>query len=158
VLCIDNQAAALGILASSMQIGHAPVVCATMKIKNFLDLHPKHKFIAMWVPSHTVDMKFGGTSMPRSLATRGNDRVDRLCTARLRDQSPILNTRSKAAMIATLKKKHIALWRKDLADIKHHGQKCLLQKKDISHMQHSGTKHNLLRSSGNNTVMRPRSA
>jgi hypothetical protein len=119
VLCIDNQAAALGILAGSIRIGHAPAVCAATKIKTFLDLHPRHKFIAMWVPSHTADMKYSGASMPRSLAIRGNDRVDGLCTARLNDRIPMPNTRSKAAMVAALKEKHLTSWHKDLANIKH---------------------------------------
>jgi hypothetical protein len=153
VLCIDNQAAAMGILTGSMKLGHAPAVCTATKVKDFLDMHPKHKFVAMWVPSHTKDMKFGGAAMPRSLATRGNDRVDDLCTKRLADRSPIPGTRSKAATIATLREKHLTSWRKDLTNIKQRGQKCLLRKKDISRVQHSGTKHDLLRSAGKNTVL-----
>jgi hypothetical protein len=144
VLCIDNQAAAMGILTGSMKLGHAPAVCTATKVRDYLDMHPRHKFIAMWVPSYTKDMKFGGASMPHSLATRGNDRVDDLCAKCLADRGPMPNTRSKAATIAALKEKHLASWRKDLADIKQRGQKCLLRKKDILRMRHS--------------VMRPRLA
>jgi hypothetical protein len=85
ILCIDNQAAAMGILTGSLRLGHAPAICAATRVRNFLDMHPRHKFITMWVPSHTKDMKFGGAVMPRSLATRGNDRVDDLCTKCLTD-------------------------------------------------------------------------
>jgi hypothetical protein len=143
----------MGILAGSMKLGHALAVYAATKVKEFLDMHPRHKFVTMWVPSHTKDMKFGGAAMPRSLATRGNDRVDDLCTKRLADRSPIPDTRSKAATIATLKEKHLTSWRKDLTNIKQRGQKCLLRKKDISCVQHSGTKHDLLSSAGKNTVL-----
>jgi hypothetical protein len=92
VLCIDNQAAALSILSGSMKLEHAPAVCAATKIKDFLDLHPMHKFIAMWVPSHTADITFGGASMPHFLSTRGNDRVDKLCMACLNNRNPIPST------------------------------------------------------------------
>jgi hypothetical protein len=100
VLCIDNQAAALEILTGSLKLGHASAVCAATKIRNFLDLHLMHKFVAMWVSSHTADMKFGGASMPHSLSTRGNDRVDKLCTSCLADRSAMPPAQSKAATIA----------------------------------------------------------
>jgi DNA-binding LytR/AlgR family response regulator len=153
VLCIDNQAAAMGILAGLIKLGHAPAVCAATKIREFLDMHPKHKFITMWVPLHVKDMKFGGAAMPRSLAMRGNDRVDDLCTKRLADRGPIPSARSKAATIAALREKHLTSWRKELTNIKQRGQKCLLRKKDISRIRHSGTKHDLLGSAGNDTVL-----
>jgi hypothetical protein len=121
VLCIDNQAAAMSILTGSLKLGHAPAVYAATKIRDFLNMHPRHRFIAMWVPSHTKDMKYGGAAMPRSLATRGNDRVDDLCTKRLADNSPIPSTQSKSASIAALREKHLASWRKDLTNIKHRG-------------------------------------
>jgi hypothetical protein len=150
---MDNQAAAMGILAGSMKLGHAPTVCAATKVKEFLDMHPKHKFVAMWVPSHTKDLRFGGAVMPQSLATRGNDRMDDLCTKCLADRGPISSAHSKAAIIATLREKHLASWQKDLTNIKQRGQKCLLRKKDISRVWHSGTKHDLLGSAGSNTVL-----
>jgi hypothetical protein len=76
VLCIDNQAVAFSIMTGTLKLGHALAVCTTTKIKQFLDLHPHHKFITIWVPLHVSDMKFGGAAMPHSLSTRGNDRVN----------------------------------------------------------------------------------
>jgi hypothetical protein len=47
VLCMDNQAASLSILSGSLKIEHAPAICASTIIRHFLDLHPRHYFVAM---------------------------------------------------------------------------------------------------------------
>jgi hypothetical protein len=153
ILCIDNQAAALSILLDLLRIGYAPAVCAATRIRHFLDLYHKHKFVAIWVPSHTTDMTFKGAAMPHSLSIRGNNRIDKLCTSCFTGKNSTPNTRTKAATVAILKEKHLRSWRKDLGNVKQRGQKCLLRKKDISRLRHSGTKHNLLCSSGNNMVL-----
>jgi hypothetical protein len=110
VLCIDNQTVAHSILLGFYKIEHAPSVCASTAIKCFLDLYSRHYFVTMWVSLHTENMKFGGAAMPCFLSTRGNNRVDRLCTSIFNGGKHTPNSRSKAVCIAALREKHLTAW------------------------------------------------